>query len=49
MPAEITPLDPDSEKGRQVTEQLSDLLAQFRVNIAARKAAAQRAERDEAA
>lgn len=49
MPAEVTPLDPDSDKGRQITEELSDLLAQFRVNIAARKASAERTRQDKAA
>jgi hypothetical protein len=39
MPAQVTPLDPDSDKGREVTERLSATLARIRVAIAARKAA----------
>lgn len=36
----IQPLDPDSEKGREVAERLTQVLAEIRVAIAARKAVA---------
>lgn len=38
---DLPPLDPDSPRGKQLTEELSELFAQLRVNIAARKAAAE--------
>jgi len=34
------PLDPDSPRGQQLTDQLGDWLAQVRINIADRRAAA---------
>lgn len=33
----IVPLDPDSPKGREVAERLTELLAEFRLAIAARE------------
>lgn len=48
MPAvTITPLDPDSDKGREVAERLTQVLAEIRVRIEERRRAA--AARDEAA
>lgn len=47
MPARVTPLDPDSDKGREVADRLSDTLARIRVAIAGRKAAAERAQQDQ--
>jgi hypothetical protein len=47
--AEVTPLDPDSEKGREVADRLSDTLARIRVAIEERRAATARAEQEKAA
>ncbi len=40
MAARITPLDPDSEKGREVAERLSQVLAEIFVELDNAKAAA---------
>lgn len=44
MPATVQPLDPDSEKGREVAERLTEVLAHIRVEIEEQEAAAQRAK-----
>lgn len=36
----VAPLDPDSDKGREVAARLSDVFAEVRESIAARKALA---------
>lgn len=42
MPARVEPLDPDTDKGREVADRLSQVLAEIRVAIDERKAAADR-------
>ena len=37
---DVQPLDPNSDKGREVADRLSEILAHIRVAIAGRKAAA---------
>lgn len=41
-PAAVTPLDPESPKGKEVAARLSQVLAEIRVRIDERKAAAAR-------
>lgn len=45
MAADVTPLDPDSAKGREVAERLTQVLAEIRNEIAAEKVAAERLAR----
>jgi hypothetical protein len=45
MTADPQPLDPASDKGRELTDRLSNTLAHIRVAIAERKAAAKHAAR----
>lgn len=52
MPAHITPLDPDSDKGREVADRLSQVLAEILFEIEndeAGEAAVQRDDSQEAA
>jgi hypothetical protein len=46
---EVTPLDPDSDKGREVADRLSQVLAEIRVSIEEREAAEARAAQEKAA
>jgi hypothetical protein len=48
MATDVEPLDPNSDKGREVAERLSITLAHIRVAIAARKAAAARQSKEAA-
>lgn len=42
MSVVVTPLDPDSPKGREVSERMSQILAEISLAIAKREAAAAR-------
>lgn len=43
MSTQVTPLDPDSPKGREVAERFDQVLAEIWVEIQAEKSAAKRA------